>query len=74
KSLHTDYRTAIDESLKGERELIRETVRVRREMFHLDSEALDRAMEEIGSGIAAMHFYIKGGLNLRSCLELVKTG
>lgn len=71
--LNMEYRKVITQTLGGEENRVLEASAVWRQIFALSPEAQERAVEEIGQEIAALHFYSKGALPLRHCLEPVQS-
>ncbi len=72
-SLDGEYQRILDDSFKGEKAPVLNAMAVWREIITLNPEAQDRAVAEIGQEIATLHFYFKGALPLRSCLEPVQS-
>lgn len=71
-SLEKEYKDILDDSLKGERARVLAAMQTWREVITASPEEQDRAIEEVGQEMAALHLYMKGALPLQSCLEPVQ--
>ena len=75
KSLDGEYRNIVDGSLnKEERSRILDSLKTRGQILGLSAEEQDRAVEEIGLELAALHFCAWGAqaLPLQFCLGPVQ--
>ncbi len=72
RSLDGRYKLIIDETIKEEKPRVLESLDTWRKIFTLGSEEQEQLVEQVGGEVAALHFYSKGALPLRSCLEPVQ--